>query len=334
MVSIDFSVFAEIFLFITLIFLLNELLYKPLLSKMAQRKEQLDVKSKLILEKSKEYSENREFITSHINATQKKAMEEVQKAVMDSETEKNEKINEAVEISIAEMTQVKSVVERRAKNVEKELSSQISSITQKISQTLLPLILIFFLVILPVGASETVHEEHGGDGNHGGISETARTFNFVVMIAILYAIGKKPISNAMKNRTRSVETSFEEREQKIEEIETSLAEIYVEREHVAEIEKSILDDAENRVHVITEEAHSETALKVKKIKESTEKQKSYEIENAAFRVRKYTVEHAMDEFITAVANGKLDVSTDSALISDCLEKMPQIVMPVKGTEYA
>ena len=332
MVSVDLSLLAEIVLFVSLIFILNILLYKPLLEKMAQRKHQLDEKTKIIRDKMQEYDENQEFIHTTLNTTQKNALERIQTAAKNSENEKSDKINEAVEVAIAEMNQIKSVVNRRVQNVEKELRPEIGSITKKIAQTLLPMILIFFLVMFPAMASESTHEAHG-ENHGGGISETARTFNFIVMIAVLYVIGKKPVSNALKQRIQSISTSFRDREEKIHEIEKSLVQIHTEREHLPEIEKTIWDDAEGRVHDIQEKYHSETELQVKKIHESTEKQKLIEIDNAEFRLRKFVVEKAIEEFRSNLSEGKIELSTDAALIEDCLKKMPKMFAPAKGSTH-
>ncbi len=135
-VSLNSTIFIQMIGFLILLFILNFILYKPVLKTIAQRKEAIDDLLKQANTLKAKAKENENTYLNKIKEAEKQAKEEYNAIVTSAIKEKEKRINEETErarqMIETEKTEIFKVLDKESKNI-KHYSEEIS---QKIYDSL------------------------------------------------------------------------------------------------------------------------------------------------------------------------------------------------------
>ncbi|MBN1355712.1 hypothetical protein JXA40_05500 [bacterium] len=309
MVNIDATVFVEIALFILLVLVLNILLFRPVLGIMAKRRQKLIGEREDSEKLEKSAAELQSEAEDALNQTRKSVREKILSAAAEQEKKKNALIQDEEQHSETEMEWFRAEINRSVEQTRVDLVTRFGDLTESVLKKLLPLLLGLFLWETSVQAS-------GG----GGISEVARTVDFVIMVAILVFLLRKPLSGALKNRTRSIRNQFENSAARLKTALDGMRAAAFEKERIPDQEQAIVSQGEDEIRKIRERLALEIREETRKIREKSEQLKRREQLNARQGLLRSAVSETIQQVQEHLREG-IPLQTDRKLVADFLDRM-------------
>ncbi len=281
MLNLDITLIYQMIGFVVLLFILNSLLYKPLLKILSEREERIDGALKGASESNSRVAKGIEEYEKRLKEATAHGVEVRNKVRQEGLDREKEILDAAREKSSGELAVMKRKLEKDKHDAVAELKDETKSLSRQIAEKILDRKVIvalfaFILPLLPVVARAA--EEAEGEN---GMVLFWKTVNFIVLAVAVYIVWKKVISGLLTKRRDGItqamadakaakeaaEAKEAEYETKLSMIEGRIAEIHREFEAEGEAEKKrILAEAEAAAVKIAEQARLTAEHEVKKAK--------------------------------------------------------------------
>jgi len=321
MVSLDLTSFIILGILIILNWILTELLFKPVMVNMQNRRE--------YLQKLKQETSDKNHSAIEIEKETNQALDEArQKANLNGQTILDQAKHDAeTQIDKSRNLVEQALLEHNQKLtnqkhlVHEQIKPDLDKITVSIKKKLLPLFLIVtFSLGLPsffsvTSAKEDI-EQHKADVSN----DLEKAVDFSIMAAILFILLRKPISKALKNHSENIESTLEESKSDLKSSNAAVTFSRHHKENVHDKINQINSDAEKQARDLAQEVIEKTKRKNAQLKNyATTEKKSIE-ENVFLSLNRDIISDAMEKIHADFKTG-IDKETDRKLIKDCLLKL-------------
>ncbi len=290
MISIDHTLAYQIVVFFVLLYVLNRLLYRPVMDVLEERRQRTEgtLKEAERLEESarKGFEEYDRRFKDGVAKAQEERARIREKAI----AEGNSIVESARRDIQAELEKTKKELERTEKGVVSSLRESIPAISRTIAEKILdrriaPLV----LVVLSPGVVFA-----GGGAQQGAGGMGWKIFNFLLLVLAGWYVWKRWVKGLLEERSEKIKTAIEEAErvkkeaeQKLKEYEQKMASF---EERMEEVRRRIIEEAEAERDRIIKEAH----LTVESLREQARRSVEQEVRKARMRVHREVVEMAIE----------------------------------------
>jgi F-type H+-transporting ATPase subunit b len=337
MVSIDGSLFAEIGIIILMIFILNRLLYRPLLSTLEDRRKRLENEQNHFESIRSAGLSIETEITETLRIARETAQKNIQDAVIEMERSNRKKISETREKTEKRLAENHQNVQKTVETTQKSLQSEITNLTGTFIAKIMPVFLVIYLLTGTLClASETQHSEavHPSSESHeGGISELARAVDFVAMAALLTYLLRKKVTAVLSGRILSIKSSLASSKQRIETAEKQLEEAKIRKKSIETELQTIAAEGKTREQKLIAKLTSQANLMIDKINRDTEMLIEAEINEAQAAIQQFIVDQSISNVRAHFSSG-LDIQTDQRLIECFLSDFDQVYRMNEGPPNA
>lgn len=286
MLEINATLIVQIIAYFVLLYLLNRLLFKPVMAVIEKRREKTEGTLKGAADIEKEVEEGLEAYRERLKdetakaqearAAIKKAAVEKEKALLDSA--RKEAQDEITRMK-AELEKGKGSALESLKEESKKLSTTIAE--KVLERKLASIAIAFMLPLLPAMAFGSA----GGEEGHTGMYW--KVFNFILLAGGLYLIWAKWLKGALEGRSKDIQCALEEAhrtraeaeaklkeyQQKLALLDQKVAQIRTDlKVEAGEEKKKILEEAENAAIKIKGQAKRTAEQEVKKAKLELQKE--------------------------------------------------------------
>ncbi len=327
MVSIDLSLFVEIVIFLSLLFTLDRIFYRPVLAKISERKQRL-VEEKTTLDG---IQSNELILKNNIQSKLTGAHQTAEQFHTDTLRKvENITADQISKLSSEYNEKTLAYTQKTEKNIEcsrQEITPQIEPLARQFIKKLLPLVICIFLMGFPVFGALAESPGHGADSHdsehaeeHAGISETWRAINFIVMVSILLLLTRKPISRALLNRSEGIRNTLQESTLAIESASGDLSQLETRLSEVETEASEIVHKSAAQTEELQKQLENDGLAKLEKIKMIGNKQLEMISQKAFESLNTDTVSKALEKAVDILSEG-IDLETDRNLVSDCIDKL-------------
>jgi F-type H+-transporting ATPase subunit b len=162
-------------------------------------------------------------------------------------------------------------------------------------------------------------ESHGG-GIHWQKTDGYRVFNFAILAIGLFLLLRKPMSQALRNRIKGIQTELESLENRKAEVEKQLADYNAKLSELDKESEQIVADyirqgEEAKVRILKEAQSA-----ADKLKEQAQKNIAYEFEQAKLTLQAEIVEKALAKAETLIRD-QISDKDQNRLVDEYLEKV-------------
>ncbi len=333
MVSVNFTLFIEIILVVLSIFILNKLFYQPFLAVIDKRKQKLEKDKQTVTQAKKQLQTLRSFVRKKDMDITEQTRNIVFEAIAVSEKEGREMTSKVAAENDARLSEFRREIEREVEQSKVVLQPEIKAISQSILRKIIPLFIAVFLLSCPVFAVEAGHHSAESEQHEGGISETARTVNFAIMVVILFFLAKKPLATAMENRVTQIRHAFESTAESIQKLEQDISLAEKEKEQLKTKGKQLLEKAQKEALQIRTENQKKNQKAVQDLQENAVKIQEITLEKANHEIRSFLVSEAVAQAEKQLQKG-IDYEMDKRLIRDVLSQLNPDSFSLKGSPHA
>jgi len=283
MLDIDITLLYQMIGFVVLLFLMNSLLYKPLLKILAERDEKIDGTLKNASDTEGKVAAGLAEYEKRIKEATLSGIEAKNKLRQEGLDREKELIEAAREKGAQELGLMKKELEKSKRDALTSLKAETKSISQSIAEKILDrkvvvAVFAFILPLLPLIARAS-EEGHGGGG--GGHDMLWKVVNFVILVVALVIVWKKFVGKMLLKRGEDIKQAIEdakvaketadkkaaEYSTKLSMLDSRVAELHKELEAEGEADKKkILADAEAAAEKIMEQAKLTAEQEVRKAK--------------------------------------------------------------------
>ena len=137
MITIDITVVIQIINILILIVVMNAILYKPVRTVLAKRKEKLDELANSIETFKKNAELRKEEISRKLNNARSKAKEEIEKARSDAQAETAESLSQVRHETTAHKTTQLEEIKKQFTDAQQQLSGQIDTFASDMAAKIL-----------------------------------------------------------------------------------------------------------------------------------------------------------------------------------------------------
>jgi F-type H+-transporting ATPase subunit b len=180
-------------------------------------------------------------------------------------------------------------------------------------------LLIFFLFL--AGTAIASSPEHGASGaKHWLNTDWYRVMNFTVLIAALFFLLRKPVSQALNGRIEGIKTELEELEEKKKEAEKKLVQY---NEQIATLEQEaekIIAEYKRQGEAARERILDATKKAAAKMEDQAKKTIENEFKNAKLRLQEDILEKALTK-AEALVKDKITSEDQDRLVDEYLDKV-------------
>ncbi len=316
MISVDITFIYQVIAFLIMLVILKQVLFKPILAILAERKEKTEDTFEGAAAIEAEIEEGNEGFKKRISEAEIKAQEE-RGAIRLAALEEQKVIVEETRTDL--QGDIAKVKEELAGNREQVLDGLLKEapkisrvIAEKMLERALPiLMLIITAVLLPSDAFAA---------SDPGTTFMWKGINFVVLVVAVIIIWKKFLKGALENRAKDIQALIAEAEVKRKEAEAKLAE-YKQKESgfaalIAEAEARIKKDAE----LEKEKIKAEAAVMVEKLREQARTTAEYEIERARVALKREAALLAM-EMAKTIIDKEIRADDQDRLVKTYIDKL-------------
>ncbi|MBI4949184.1 MAG: ATP synthase F0 subunit B [Deltaproteobacteria bacterium] len=287
MLEINQTLLFQMIGFVALLFILNRLLYKPLLQVLKDREERIEGTIKAATETEKSVEDGLASYEKKLKEAAIKGTEARNKLKAEALEREKETIDAAREAAGRELGRMQGEIARSKASALSTLKEETSSISRSIAEKILERKLAAFLImLLPLMATTALAATEGGhgEGHAGSIFNMEflwKTVNFAILVVGIIIIWKKLISGLLEKRSQGIKQAIEdarsakeaadkkavEYKSKLSMLEKRLSEIQAEFASEGEAEKKrIIAEAEAASISIKEQARVAAEQEVKKAK--------------------------------------------------------------------
>ncbi|MDO8427056.1 MAG: ATP synthase F0 subunit B [Deltaproteobacteria bacterium] len=284
MLDINQTLLFQMIGFFALLFILNRLLYKPLLKVLKEREERIDGSLKAAAKSDKDVEEGLSSYEKKIKEAALKGTEAKNKLKQEGLEREKEVIEAARASAAVELGKMQTELEKSKRAALESLKGEAVSISKNIAEKILErkLVIAVFAFILPlIPAILKAAEEGGEHGNGDNTSLMWKAINFGILAAGIVIIWKKLLRGLLEKRSDDIKKAMEEArtakeaaDKKAEEyrgklamLDKKVAELHKELELEGEAEKKrIMAEAEKAAAKIKEQARLSAEAELKKAK--------------------------------------------------------------------
>jgi F-type H+-transporting ATPase subunit b len=137
MITIDITVLIQIINILILIVVMNALLYKPVRTVLAKRKEKLGELANSIEDFKKNAELRKEEINRKLNDARSKAKEEIEKAKSEAQASTSESLSQVRQEAMANKTEQLEEIKKQFTDAQQQLSGQIDSFASDMAAKIL-----------------------------------------------------------------------------------------------------------------------------------------------------------------------------------------------------
>lgn len=286
MLEINATLIVQIIAYFVLLYLLNRLLFKPVMGVIEKRREKTEGTLKGAANIEKEVEEGLEAYRERLKDETAKAQESraaIKKAAVEKEKALLESARKEAQDEISRMKAELEKSKGSALESLKEESKKLSTtIAEKILERKFASIAIAFMLPLLPGI---VFASAGGEEGHTGMYW--KVFNFILLTVGLYVIWVKWLKGALESRSKDIQSALEEAhrtkaeaeaklkeyQQKLALLDQKVAQIHTDLKVEADEEKKkILKEAKNAAMKIKGQAKRTAEQEVKKAKLELQKE--------------------------------------------------------------
>jgi len=337
-VSIDGTLIFQIILFLALLTVLNHLIYKPILAKFQDRRKKIEDSEETAASLNKEDADLHQEIKSKLISARSLADKKAQNAIEDVDKLTRQEFEKSRQEHDQFLNSHRQETEQQTQSAKADLSPYIQEMTKAFMKKILPVLMIVALSCFPVMASSgsQTHEtdaHHEEDAEHGGMSETARIVDFLVMFVILLFLLKKPIANAFRNRTESIRNSLENSEKSVDLANEKLKTSRVRFSEIEQESEQIIKDADTHVEELRKRLLKEGEIKAEKMHSDAENQIKNITKSARDDVRQNIITSSLTNVESQISKG-VDKDIDRRLVSECLERLSVFQIGTGGESRA
>lgn len=283
MLDLDITLIYQMIGFVVLLFLMNSLLYKPLLKILSERDEKIDGTLKNASETENKVAGGLAEYEKRLKEATISGIDAKNKLRQEGLDHEKELIEAAREKGSAELGKMKRELEKSKREAVASLKTETKSIAQSIAEKILDrkvvvALFAFILPLLPIIARAS-NEAHEGGG--GGLDMLWKIVNFVILVVAIVIVWKKFIGKMLNKRGEDIKRAMEdaraakeaadkkaaEYSTKLSMLDTRIAELHKQLEAEGEADKQkILAEAEAAVEKILEQAKLTAEQEVRKAK--------------------------------------------------------------------
>lgn len=293
MLEINATFIIQIISYFILLYLLNRLLFKPVMAVLEKRREQTEGTLKGAADVEKEVEEGLEAYRARLKDETAKAQEAraaIKKAAVEKEKALLESARKEAQDEISRMKAELEKGKRSALETLKEDAKKLSAtIAEKVLERKLASIAIAFtLPLLPAIVFASTGGEEGNTGMYW------KVFNFILLAVGMYLLWVKWLKGALEGRSKDIQNALEEAERTKAEAEAKLKE-YQQKlalldQKVAQIHTDLKVEAGEEKKKILEEAGN-AAMKIKgQVKRTAEQ----EVKKAKLELQKEVARLAVE----------------------------------------
>jgi F-type H+-transporting ATPase subunit b len=299
MLDFDITILYQMVGFFVLLFILNRLLYKPVLKVLADREERIDGSLATADGLNKEVEDGLVDYDVKLKEAAVKGHEERAKLRAEGAARQKE-IMEAAGASVShDLTVMRNELGAAKKEAMTSLKDEVKSLSAIVAEKLLDrkiiaALIAFLLPLLPAIASAS--SEGGGDSGM-----LWKIINFTVLAIVVVVLWKKVIAKLLRDRGADIATAIEEAQKAKAEAESRSLEY---KQKIADLDSRIAGIAAE----LKQEGESEKARTIEeaeraavKLKESVELTAAVELKKARLTIRKEVAELAMEMAATILA---------------------------------
>lgn len=287
MLEINQTLLFQMIGFVALLFILNRLLYKPLLQILKDREERIEGTLKAASEAEKSVEDGLASYEKKLKEATIKGTETRNKLRAEALEKEKETIDAAREAAGRELGRMQIEITKSKASALSTLKEETSAISKSIAEKILERKLVAFLIMfLPLLATTALASTEGGHGGeHAGsmfnMAFLWKTVNFAILVVGIIIIWKKLLSGLLEKRSHGIRQAIEdarsakeaadkkadEYKSKLSMLEKRLSEIQTELAAEGEAEKKrIIAEAEASAIKIKEQARISAEQEVKKAK--------------------------------------------------------------------
>jgi F-type H+-transporting ATPase subunit b len=314
-VSVDLTMLLEIVLIIILVVVLNALLYRPLLAKMKERRDRLDNDDREIKNIQTDIQKIRTTIDRELQSARVNAREKITSVTLEEEKKKQTIVSKTGLKTETEVQAFRTEMQQSLEQAKLDAQPELQSIARSIAKKLLPLCAVLMLYSLPALAS-------GGD-DHSGINETARIVDFLIMVAILGFLLRKPVSGAMKKRIETIKQSLTDSTNRLKSSHEDHEIFRENQEGMPRKEAAIQEKAEREAGLIQERIAKDCEREVKRIAEKADQQKTLEYQKADHAIRQHIIDETLHQAESQFEDG-ISEEADRKLVAEFITRFESV----------
>jgi len=320
MLSLDITILYQIIGFFVLLFILNRLLFKPLIKVMEERDRLTTGTLKAAEDIEKEIAEGRVSYEKKLLEARVKGGEVRSGLKGEALTEEKKVLEAAGEEVSAELSLMRDKIALEKDSAIKKLNTETKSISREIAGRLIErklaiALIAGFLASLPVISRAAEHAEEGGH-----ILGLWKVINFLVLVVAVYFVWKKVIAVALDKRQADIKLAISEAKR-----------IKAEAEKAAADYKELVNSLESRLSSIAEELRLEGEAEKRriiseaekagvKLREQTKLTAEQEIKKARIEIRGEVAELAV-EMAREILAKELRPEDQQRLIKDYISSL-------------
>jgi F-type H+-transporting ATPase subunit b len=137
MISVDYSVFIQIFNFLFLIWILNKILYRPIRDMLAKRRDRVEGLQDGIASSLQEAQEKDAQFSEGIRAARAEGAQQKDRAIQEAEEEEKAIVRKINEKAQAELAKVREKIAKDAEGVRQTLLQEVDTFATEIGEKIL-----------------------------------------------------------------------------------------------------------------------------------------------------------------------------------------------------
>lgn len=292
MLDIDITLVYQMIGFVVLMFIMNSLLYKPLLKILKERDERIGGTLESASKSEKEVDEGLKEYEKRLRDATTRGVEARNKLKQEGLNREKEIIEAAREQATEELTVIKRGIEKSKREAVTQLKTETKTLSQSIAEKILDrkvviTVLAFILPLLPLVAGAS---SEGGGHEGGGSQMLWKVINFAILAIVVIVVWKKFIGKMLVKRSADIKQAMDDAkaaketaDKRAAEYSTKLAML---ESRVAEIHKELEAEGEAEKEKIL----SEAAAAAGKIKEQAKLSAEQELKKAKSEIRREVAE--------------------------------------------
>ena len=320
MLDLDITLLYQMIGFVVLLFLMNSLLYKPLLKILADRDEKIDGTLRNASETEGKVASGLADYEKRIKEATISGIEAKNKLRQEGLNREKEVIEAARAKGAQEIGAMKKELEKSKKEALARLKAETKSISQSIAEKILDrrvvaAIFAFILPLLPLIASAS-EEAHGGGGN----DMLWKIVNFAILVVAIVIVWKKFIGKMLIKRGADIKQAMDDAraakeiaDRKAAEYSTKLSML---DKRIAELASELLAEGEADKKKIFAEAEAAAEKIMAQAKLTAEQ----EVRKAKAEIRQEAAEIAV-ELAREILNKELNPADQEKLVKGYLENL-------------
>ena len=264
-----------------------------------------------------------EAFTAELKSATESGRSRIAVTTQESETDSRKKIQETLRACETELSSYRNHLEAELEQEKQSTEQRIADLSGLIRRKLIPGLIACLLLTGGIGsASSPSHAEADSsrESEHGGISELARTVDFVLMAGLLVFLLRKPVGTALTSRINAIRDSLETSRKRQENAQQETIRM---RERVQSLpaEKSRIDqDAAQQIDQIRDSFRRMTVERIERMHQDCKRQLRSQFNAARKDLRRHISEEAIRRVRLDFEKG-VSVEADRKMVSECIDRM-------------